>query len=146
VSVVIRRASVDESDEVARVFRLSRETALSFLPDLHTPEEDRAFFRTHVFPACEVRVGCDESIIGFIAFREGWIDHLYVHPDHFRRGYGRTLLAEAKARHTPLQLWTFQKNLGAKRFYEADGFRLVRETDGAGNEEREPDALYMWSR
>ena len=32
------------------------------------------------------------------------------------------------------------------RFYEARGFALVRETDGSGNEEREPDALYLWTR
>jgi hypothetical protein len=30
--------------------------------------------------------------------------------------------------------------------YKANGFRLVRETDGVGNEEREPDALFVWSR
>jgi len=32
------------------------------------------------------------------------------------------------------------------RFYEARGFALVRETDGSGNEEKEPDALYLWTR
>jgi hypothetical protein len=26
------------------------------------------------------------------------------------------------------------------------GFRLVEMTDGRGNEEREPDALYEWGR
>ena len=32
------------------------------------------------------------------------------------------------------------------RFYEARGFALVRQTDGAGYEEKEPDALYLWTR
>lgn len=45
-----------------------------------------------------------------------------------------------------LQLWAFQRNLRAIKFYERHGFRLVRETDGSGNEEREPDALYAWNR
>jgi len=63
-----------------------------------------------------------------------------------RRGYGRALLDEAKERNSQLQLWTFQRNLNAIGFYTANGFRLVRETDGAGNEEREPDALLGWSR
>jgi ribosomal protein S18 acetylase RimI-like enzyme len=43
-----------------------------------------------------------------------------------------------------LQLWVFQKNVGARRFYERHGFRLVELTDGAGNEENEPDARYEW--
>jgi hypothetical protein len=43
-----------------------------------------------------------------------------------------------------LHLWTFQRNAQARRFYEARGFALVEETDGAGNEEKEPDALYLW--
>lgn len=32
----------------------------------------------------------------------------------------------------------------ARSFYESYGFRLVRTTEGSGNEEREPDALYEW--
>ena len=43
-----------------------------------------------------------------------------------------------------LDLWVFQKNDGARRFYERHGFELVRLTDGAGNMEQEPDALYRW--
>jgi hypothetical protein len=40
--------------------------------------------------------------------------------------------------------WTFQRNKAARRFYERHGFTLVRETDGARNEEKEPDAEYCW--
>ena len=42
------------------------------------------------------------------------------------------------------QLWVFQQNATARRFYERRGFVLVRETDGSDNEERTPDALYAW--
>jgi hypothetical protein len=40
-----------------------------------------------------------------------------------------------------LQFWTFQRNVQARRFYEARGFALIQQTDGAQNEEKEPDAL-----
>ena len=142
---LIRRAGVDESDEVATIHRVSRETAMPFLPVLHTPEQDRLFFRTRVFPVCEVWVADDDGITGFIAFHEGWIDHLYVLPNRLRRGYGRALLDKAKERNSALQLWTFQRNLNAIAFYRANGFHVVRETDGIDNEEREPDALLAWS-
>jgi hypothetical protein len=39
----------------------------------------------------------------------------------------------------------FQRNIRARRFYESRGFHLVEETDGAANEEREPDARYRWA-
>ncbi len=44
------------------------------------------------------------------------------------------------------ELWTFQTNLPARRFYERHGFIAVRWTDGASNEERAPDVRYVWGR
>jgi len=38
----------------------------------------------------------------------------------------------------------FQQNERARRFYEQHGCRLLELTDGAANEERQPDALYEW--
>jgi RimJ/RimL family protein N-acetyltransferase len=43
-----------------------------------------------------------------------------------------------------IRLWVFQKNAGARRFYERHDFRLEKMTDGSGNKEHEPDALYSW--
>ena len=144
---VVRRAGADESDAVAALVRLSRETALPYLPDLHTPEEGRAFFRDRVFAVCEVWVAERGSeLVGMCAFREGWIDHLYVHPAHVRTGIGTALLRQAMEANEALQLWTFQRNTDAIRFYESHGFTLVRETDGADNEEHEPDALYIYKQ
>ncbi|MDR0917137.1 MAG: GNAT family N-acetyltransferase [Oscillospiraceae bacterium] len=57
---------------------------------------------------------------------------LYMHPDHFGRGYGTVAVAFAEElarsrgkRH--LVLWAFRDNASASRFYESRGFRL----DGA---------------
>lgn len=129
---------------VARLFRAVRVACLPYLPDLHTSEEDLAFFRDHVFAQCEVRIA--GAMDGFIAFRAGWVDHLYVRPQAQRRGVGAALLAQAMTAHSPLRLWTFQKNTAALAFYRARGFREVERTDGRGNEEREPDILLEWTR
>jgi GNAT superfamily N-acetyltransferase len=73
------------------------------------------------------------------------LERLYVEPDVQGQGIGTALLEQAKAlRPGGLVLWVFQKNTGARRFYERHGFRLVKLTDGAENMEREPDALYQW--
>jgi len=60
------------------------------------------------------------------------------------RGLGARLLGLAQARAASLELQVFQRNQPARAFYERHGFRLVGTTDGAGNEEREPDARYRW--
>lgn len=121
--------------------------ALPTLAGRHTPEEDRWFFRSRVFADCELWGAFDGcSMAGIIAFRQGWIDQLYILPEAQGQGLGASLLNVAKDRFESLQLWTFQRNAKARHFYEARGFRLVRETDGAQNEEKEPDALYLWTR
>lgn len=100
-----------------------------------------------MFKTCAFWGAFDGAVmIGMIAFRKDWIDQLYVLPDAQRRGTGTELLGVAQRSLDRLQLWTFQRNMHARRFYEARGFALVRETDGAGNEEKVPDALYRWTR
>jgi putative acetyltransferase len=142
----LRPLSRSEMDQAALVHRTAFDERLPWLAGLHTPEEDRAFFCDRVFAECQVWGALDPELMGFIAFREGWIDQLYVLPSRQRRGAGRALLRIAQAASPSLLLWTFQRNLPARRFYETEGFVAVRETDGSGNEEREPDILYEWRR
>jgi GNAT superfamily N-acetyltransferase len=149
VTFALRRLALHEMDRAALVLRISFDDRLPWLAGMHSPEEDRAYFREQVFRACEVW-GAQENaigneIVGIIAFRPGWVDQLYVLPNRQRRGVGSTLLELAKAGNSELQLWTFQRNGPARHFYERHGFEAVHETDGAGNEEREPDALYRWT-
>jgi GNAT superfamily N-acetyltransferase len=132
---------------VARLHRHVREVCLPYLPDLHTPEEDLAFFQGQVFPESTIRLAEDgERLIGFSAVRREWLDHLYVDPSWHGRGVGQALLRAAREGVAELSLWTFQSNTQARRFYERQGFTLVELTDGAANEERLPDALYRWTR
>ncbi len=141
----IRQLHLDEMEAAARVHRRSFDERLPWLAGLHTPEEDRAFFRDHVFRGCQVWGALEGSeVVGVIAFREGFIDQLYILPEFQGRGLGSALLEVAKRSGGPLELWTFQKNLRARRFYEARGFVAVELTDGATNEEREPDVRYAW--
>jgi GNAT superfamily N-acetyltransferase len=82
---------------------------------------------------------------GMIAFREGWIEQLYVLPAAQGHGVGTQLLRVAQRAFVSLQVWTFQRNAQARGLYQSHGFVLVEQTDGARNEEKEPDALYRWT-
>jgi GNAT superfamily N-acetyltransferase len=144
---MLRQLELADMGGAARVLRTAFDHALSSLVGLHTPAEDRRFFRERVFTSCEVWGAFDNAAMtGMLAFREGWIDHLYVLPTAQGRGIGTQLLQVAQSSFDRLHLWTFQRNVRARRFYQARGFVLVEETDGARNEEKEPDALYLWTR
>jgi len=143
----LRPAILADMQNVARLHRHVRETCLAYLPDLHTPEEDLAFFRERVFPTSRVWLAeIGSRLVGFGAVQREWLDHLYVDPIWHGRGVGQALLGAARDGLSELNLWTFQANTQARRFYERQGFGLVELTDGSGNEERMPDAHYRWTR
>ena len=115
-----------------------------YIPALHTRDQDRKFI-AGVVARQDVLVADDNGVQGFIA-REGTeIDQLYLAQAARGRGMGRALLDEMKTRSAQLELWCFQENTGARRFYERHGFTVDRMTDGAGNQEKRPDIRYVWN-
>jgi GNAT superfamily N-acetyltransferase len=118
---------------------------MPYVPRLHTPEEDRAF--VGAFVAGEEVWLAEEGgrVVGFAALAEDELLQMHVFADAQNRGIGSDLFRQATERRPRgFTLWTFQKNDGARRFYERHGCRVRQLTDGAGNEEREPDIQYEW--
>lgn len=144
--MALRRAVAADAAEIAALFRRSR-AVLTFLPELHTADEDLWFVREVLIGQQRVTLAeRDGVLLGFMAEHEGWINQLYLDPDVRRGGVGSTLIADAKARNETLTLWCFAENTAARAFYEAQGFVVVEETDGAGNEAGLPDVRYWWAR
>jgi putative acetyltransferase len=142
-----RKLTLGEAEAAGAVHRKALDDRLPWLAGIHSPAEDSKYFRDKVFAACTVWGAFEGgALVGIVAFREGWIDQLHVLPEAQRRGLGSALLAVAQGAFSSLSVWCFQANGAARRFYEGRGFVAVRETDGRGNEEREPDILYHWTR
>jgi len=140
----IRQVDIAESDMVAAIMRRAMTSHSFFDGSLHTAEEDRAFWREQVFPHCDVTGAyADATLIGQAVGR-GWIHHFHIDPAWHGCGVGSLLLGTLQGRATDLQLWTFQANMGARRFYERHGFIAVEITDGQRNEEKLPDVRYRW--
>ena len=143
----MRRASLDDMPALARLHRHTVTISLPFVPHLHTPEEDAWWFAERLYATNEVwLVEGEGGPAAYIAFRPGFIEHLFVHPERQGAGLGPRLLAKAKDAFAELSLWTFQQNLRARAFYEKHGFEVVMETNGEDNEEKLPDVLYRWRR
>jgi GNAT superfamily N-acetyltransferase len=139
----LRRAAASDADEIANVYYASFRL-LSFLPMLHTIEEYRWFVSDVTLKECEVTVAEEKSgIVAFLARRGEEVRLLYTRPDRIGMGAGTQLIDAAKASGVSgLELWCFQANERARRFYEARGFYAIRFTDGADNEEQMPDIRY----
>jgi GNAT superfamily N-acetyltransferase len=144
--ITLRRARPADAARVAEIYLSSFRAALPAVRLAHSDDEVRRWIRERVVPAQGSWVAVDGSrVVGMMLLSPGWIDQLYVAPDRLGEGIGRRLLDLAKEQADgPLELWTFQVNVRARRFYERNGFLAVETTDGAGNEEREPDVRYRW--
>lgn len=143
--IAYRPAALSDAPAVARILRASMRTAMPWLPDLHTPDEDLWFVENRLLPHATVTVAEVDGVpVAFSALAEGWVEHLYILLEHQRRGIGSAFICRAQAAAPDLQLWAFQQNLPARRFYEAHRFRAVEFTDGSGNEEKTPDVRYHW--
>jgi GNAT superfamily N-acetyltransferase len=142
---LIRRATPADATAVAEL-HLGAFRATYAFPPAHPDDEVHAWVAAHLLPETETWVAeLDGEVIAYCSLGDGWVEHLYVAPGHTGRGIGSRLIELAQElQPTGLQLWTFQVNTGARRFYERHGFRPVEMTDGAGNEERQPDVRYAW--
>jgi GNAT superfamily N-acetyltransferase len=146
--IAVRQAKAEEATDVAEILLRSRHANEPDIPKLvHSDHEVREWVATVLMNQCEVWVAeADGEIAGMMALREDWIEQMYVAPGHTSRGIGAKLIAIAQDRRpTGLQLWTFEANRRAQRFYERHGFVAVERTDGSGNEEGAPDVRYRWT-
>jgi len=140
---VIRPATPDDASAIGDLFVRARDE-MTYLP--RVPEDVRPLLGDRFLARAELWVAeKDGRMVGFAGVSGSELTHLYTDPRAQNRGVGTALLEHVKSlRPEHVVLWVFQRNEGARRFYERHGFRLVRLTDGAANMEREPDAFYEW--
>lgn len=145
----IRRAGARDAAAIADLLIRARRAAADTIPAMvHSDDEVRWWVREIVLPEREVWLAedADGRPLGVLVLEQDWIDQLYVDPAVTGTGLGSRLVDLAKScRPAGLQLWTFQSNIGAQRFYRRHGFTEAERTDGSGNEEKAPDIRFVWT-
>ncbi|HTE85898.1 MAG TPA: GNAT family N-acetyltransferase [Dehalococcoidia bacterium] len=148
-AVQIRSGGPTDALGAANVWLRSRRQAIPAIPaPIHTDDEVRAFFGEVVVPNRELYIAesAAGAVVGLMVLDRQWIDNLYLDPYWTGRGIGTCLVELAKRlRPGGLDLWTFQSNVGVRRFYVRLGFVVVEMTDGQRNEERAPGVHYQWA-
>jgi len=147
----LRAARTNDARECVHVYVRSRLFGLPEVPIVHDVASMRRWMADEVVGHTDMWVAdLDGVIAGFLVLshdRDGsWIEHLYLDPSWIGRGLGDRFMELAKRRGAEgLQLWAFQSNDAARRFYERHGFVAEELADGQGNEERCPDVRYRWT-
>ncbi len=146
----MRRATAADAAGIADLWLRSWALALPTVTRAHDDDDVRAYTRDVLVPdhATWVMVlepSSPEAVVGFMVLGDGWIEQLYLEPEHVGRRLGDHFVELAKIEcPRGLQLWTFAVNAAARRFYARHGFVEVEQTAGAGNEEREADVRLVW--
>lgn len=151
VDISLRPAKQADAEAVAEVYLASRRAFISFAPLAHSDAEVREWIANVLIPSGAVTVAVSgDQVVGMMATSHeegcGWIDQFYVAPASVGAGIGSLLLAWGKRElGSPIRLYTFQANAGARRFYERHSFEAVAFSNGRNNEEKCPDVLYEWN-
>jgi GNAT superfamily N-acetyltransferase len=144
---VVRPATPEDAGALAELFWQVRAESVPSIPMIVHPRESvLPFVETVLLREFEVWVAQDgDALVGFLALMPpDQLGHLYLTAGSTGRGLGTQLLGLAKTRFPDgLQLWAFQSNEGALRFYERHGFTPVEWTEG-DNEEHAPDVRMVW--
>jgi ribosomal protein S18 acetylase RimI-like enzyme len=147
VTVRVRLATAADAGAITAVHLASRAAAMPWLPHVHSDEETRRWVEHVLLTEHRTWVAVDgDDVVGFAAVRAGHLEQLYLAPDRRRQGIGSQLFRQVQmAGPEGFTFVVFARNLPARAFYERLGCQVIGESDGAGNEELEPDVTYAWT-
>ena len=140
---MIRRLQKTDIDTVAQIWLTSNREAHDFVPAEYwgsnfTPVKEMLL-------QAEVYVCGDEEsneIRGFIGLEDEYIAGVFVRKEARSKGTGKALLDYVKEIKRGLTLHVYVKNEKAVRFYQREGFQILKKmTDDATGEE---ECLMAW--
>jgi GNAT superfamily N-acetyltransferase len=145
-ALTLRSVTAADAGQVAEIYLASRQTAMPWLAATHTDDETRWWHINILVPRATLVVAeRGGDVLGFAEPIDGWLKALYVAPPAQGRGVGSALFQYSMAlQPSGFDLWVFARNTRALDFYARYGCVEVRRTNGADNEEHEPDVLLHW--
>ncbi|MHB1612541.1 MAG: GNAT family N-acetyltransferase [Sulfobacillus sp.] len=141
VAFQVRRATAADTLAVTDLWIRARRTAMRAIPAcVHGDGEVGEWTASIIIPRQPTWITKTERrLTGMMSLDDGWVDQLYVDPDWTDQGIGSMLIRLAKECYPQgLQLWTFESNISARRFYERYGFVAMERTDGPAQRGRLP--------
>lgn len=141
---MIREMGLADLEEVLDIWLDANKKAHDFIEESYW-EKNREKVR-RMLPQARVSVFLADSgeILGFLGLAGDYIAGIFVREGARSQGIGRALLNHAKKTLKQLTLHVYQKNKGAVRFYQREGFRAeAEEVDGQTGEK---EWLMRWEK
>lgn len=143
MTVTLRSARSTDAGKVGAILTaFAAETA--WMPRLHSAAEDVQFAGKMIDRGWVTVAETPQGVAAFSAHNAAEVHALYVASGHRRQGLGSALLRAMQATAPRLEVWTFQANAPAQRFYTRHGFVETTRTDGRDTDEQLPDIRYVW--
>ena len=138
---MIRALQKADINSVAEIWLDTNRKAHAFIPVSYW-ERNFASVK-EMLPQAEVYVNeTDKGIQGFLGLHGEYSEGIFVSEEAQSRGIGKLLLNHAKGRKSALRLKAYQKNVRAIRFYQREGFQILRSGLDAATGEAECEMLW----
>lgn len=122
----LTRISDNDLDQISQIWLEANLDAHDFiLPAYWQERQDQV---KELLPEANLFLAYHQSeIIGFLGLMDSYIAGIFVKKAYTSQGFGKALLAAAKAEASELHLSVYQKNATARQFYLKQGFEIQKE-------------------
>lgn len=113
-------------DQISQIWLEANLDAHDFIPPAYWQERQEQV--KELLPEASLFLAYHQSeIIGFLGLMDSYIAGIFVKKAYTSQGFGKALLAAAKAEASELHLSVYQKNATARQFYLKQGFEIQKE-------------------
>lgn len=122
---MIRKYKDEDKESLVEIWQEAASIVHSFLPK-EFMEKEPDNIRNIYIPNTETWVyELDQRVVGYIAMIENEVGGLFIYPNFQKRGIGKELMDAVAKNFSSLEVEVFEKNAGARMFYEKYGFQFM---------------------
>ena len=140
---MIRRLNDNNIDAVMQIWKEENIKAHNFIPKEYW--EEKFNYVKSILPSAEIYVYIDKNTIeGFIGINNNYIEGIFIKEINQNKGIGTALLEKVKQLKPKLILNVYEKNKKAIKFYEKNGFKIIKEN--TDKEKNEKEYTMIWEK
>ena len=140
---MIRRLNDNNIDAVMQIWKEENIKAHNFIPKEYW--EEKFNYVKSILPSAEIYVYIDKNTIeGFIGINNNYIEGIFIKEINQNKGIGTALLEKVKQLKPKLILNVYEKNKKAIKFYENNGFKIIKEN--TDKETNEKEYTMIWKK
>ena len=139
---MIRRLNDNNIDAVMQIWKEENIKAHNFIPKEYW--EEKFNYVKSILPSAEIYVYIDKNTIeGFIGINNNYIEGVFIKEINQNKGIGTALLEKVKQLKPKLILNVYEKNKKAIKFYEKNGFKIIKENTDKETNEKEYTMIWV---